>query len=120
MTSALIVDDSRLAQQFARKALLEVIPEIDLTCAKSGEEAIELASELDDLTIALIDFNMPGIDGIECGARLRESFPEVLMVLVTANIQQIVADRARKNGLAVASKPCKATTLRVLLGELVE
>ena len=118
MAAVLIVDDSRLSQRFMKKALLGVIPDAEITCASSGEEALDRAAQPGvEVTVALIDYNMPGIDGIECGEGLRQLHPAVLMVLVTANIQRALAERARAAGLLVLHKPFDEDKVRGVLSQ---
>jgi two-component system, NarL family, response regulator DesR len=51
--------------------------------AATGEEGVELA-RLRRPDLALVDLNMPGIDGNETAARLATESPETVIVLMTA------------------------------------
>ena len=51
--------------------------------ATTGEEGVELA-RLRRPDLALIDLNMPGIDGRETAARMETESPETVIVLMTA------------------------------------
>ena len=51
--------------------------------AATGEEGVELA-RLRQPDLALVDLNMPGIDGRETAARLATESPETVIVLMTA------------------------------------
>ena len=46
--------------------------------------------------IALIDFNMPGTDGLELVARIRKSHPGMPVAVVSANVQDEIIGRARE------------------------
>ena len=50
----------------------------------SAEEALEAALELDP-ALALVDVNMPGIDGIATSRRLRRARPGTTVVLISAS-----------------------------------
>ena len=50
----------------------------------SAEEALEAAVELDP-ALALVDVNMPGIDGIATSRRLRRARPGTTVVLISAS-----------------------------------
>jgi DNA-binding NarL/FixJ family response regulator len=50
----------------------------------SAEEALEGAVELDP-ALALVDVNMPGIDGIATSRRLRRARPGTTVVLISAS-----------------------------------
>jgi DNA-binding NarL/FixJ family response regulator len=51
--------------------------------AATGEEGVELA-RLRRPDLALVDLNMPGIDGRETAARISTESPETVTVLMTA------------------------------------
>ena len=51
--------------------------------AATGEEGVELA-RLRQPDLALVDLNMPGIDGNETAARIATESPETVIVLMTA------------------------------------
>jgi two-component system response regulator DesR len=51
--------------------------------AATGEEGVELA-RLRRPDLALVDLNMPGIDGRETAARITTESPETVIVLMTA------------------------------------
>jgi CheY-like chemotaxis protein len=67
----LIVDDSKLARMVMASAFRRIRPEWSLSEATNAEEALSAIST-GHVEIALIDFNMPGTDGLELVARLRE------------------------------------------------
>lgn len=53
--------------------------------AAAGEEGVELA-RLRRPDLALIDFNMPGIDGRETAARIASVSPETVTVVMSATL----------------------------------
>ncbi len=78
--------------------------------ARDGEEAVELArSELPDL--ALLDVNMPRLDGIEAARRILEERP-IPIVIVTAYGEQELVSRAVEAGVfGYLVKPFRETDL---------
>ncbi|HYV93009.1 MAG TPA: response regulator transcription factor [Chitinophagales bacterium] len=50
--------------------------------ALSGEQALELFEKI-PAEIAILDINMPGMDGIETAKEIRKKFPEVKVLIVT-------------------------------------
>lgn len=76
-----VEDDSRL-----RSGLTEIVnsdPECDCVGAfGSGEEALEKAPALKP-QVAVMDINLPGMDGIECVRQLAERLPELQIVMLT-------------------------------------
>ncbi|MCP3984677.1 MAG: response regulator [bacterium] len=106
MKRILVVDDSRTSIRIATKVIHGISPEIEVISAQSGDEAIELARNLENPPeAALIDFNMPGMDGIECGGQLIPILPDCKMILVTANIQSTIQERATEAGMSFVGKP---------------
>jgi two-component system chemotaxis response regulator CheY len=69
-TKALIVDDSRAIRMILRRILLEEGYEVRE--AGNGDEALALiGAEPDAVRLALIDWNMPGMNGLELLKELR-------------------------------------------------
>jgi two-component system, NarL family, invasion response regulator UvrY len=56
--------------------------------AKSGEEALEAVAQLEP-EFVLLDVRMPGMDGIETACRIRDTHPDILVVLIS--IEEIPA-----------------------------
>ncbi|HET7838249.1 MAG TPA: response regulator [Rectinemataceae bacterium] len=80
----LIADDEELERRALRRILSGPgLPELQILEAENGREAIELALEA-GLDAAFLDIRMPGIDGIEAARVLRERFPELPLVFLTA------------------------------------
>jgi two-component system, NtrC family, response regulator HydG len=62
----------------------------------SAREALELADREWDL--ALLDIKMPGMDGIELQRRLKESDPDLIMIIMTGYATVETAIQALKHG----------------------
>lgn len=77
----IVEDDSRL-----RSGLREIInsdPACECVGAfGSGEEALEKAPALKP-QVAIMDINLPGMDGIECVRQLSSQLPELQIVMLT-------------------------------------
>ncbi|MGI9508759.1 MAG: response regulator [Geminicoccaceae bacterium] len=107
---ALIVDDSLVARKFAVTILKELDPSIECVIAKEAEAGFaNFQSEKPE--IALIDFNMPGDDGLQLCRKIRDTGSEIRIALCTANTQKAVADRAGAMGVIVINKPLSAEKL---------
>ncbi|MBF0140019.1 MAG: response regulator [Magnetococcales bacterium] len=101
---ALIVDDSSLARMMVRKFFADGFKDWDLLEAKDGEDALAKAQG-QSLHLALIDFNMPGMNGIDLAEKLLEKQPGLAIHLVTANIQERMQLRAEAIGIGFIKKP---------------
>ena len=104
MATVLIVDDSRLARLVASKIVKQLKPEWELVEASNASEALAAASGR-TIDVALIDFNMPGRDGLELAGELRQTYPDIPIAIVSANIQDEVVARARAVNAAFVAKP---------------
>ncbi len=76
----LIVDDDRSSCEIISKILALRGYRVDV--AFDGYSALELIRE-QDYGLALIDYRMPGMDGVELYRRIRELRPELVGVFVT-------------------------------------
>ena len=87
MYKVMIVDDSKLARMSIARALGRLQPEWCLVEATNADEAVTLVSR-ERPNIALLDFNMPGRDGLALAAELRALAPQMPIALVSANLQK--------------------------------
>jgi CheY-like chemotaxis protein len=102
--TVLIVDDSRLARIVASKLVKQLKPEWEVVEAANADEALAQASQR-QVDVALIDFNMPGKDGLALAAELREARPDVPIAIISANIQDEIIARARAVNATFVAKP---------------
>ena len=65
--------------------------------------------------IALIDFNMPGIDGLELVASIRKTHPAMPVAVVSANVQNEIIGRARELNAGFIPKPLTDEALAAFL-----
>jgi len=100
----LAVDDSKLARMVMASAFRRIKPEWTLIEAASAEEALG-AIATGTVDVALIDFNMPGTDGLELIASIRKTHPNMPMAVVSANVQDEIIQRARELNAGFIPKP---------------
>jgi DNA-binding NarL/FixJ family response regulator len=117
----LIVDDSKLARMAVGKALNTLYPDWVRIEASNAEEAAAAVKEKTP-DIALLDFNMPGRDGLDLAAELRRSHPRMPIGVVSANRQTEIVNRAREAGATFLGKPLTeealAEFLKTALGDI--
>jgi len=69
--------------------------------ASSGEEAIRLSSDKDPMVIVM-DYKMPGMDGLTAARRIREQRPDQAIILYTAYLDSDLEVQAKDAGVAVS------------------
>jgi DNA-binding NarL/FixJ family response regulator len=67
--------------------------------AQSGEQAIEVVDDLEP-DLVLLDVRMPGIGGIEAARRIAGEHPEVVVVLISVDDRESIAEAAASSGAA--------------------
>jgi DNA-binding NarL/FixJ family response regulator len=100
----LIVDDSKLARMSAAKLLKTLYPDWDREEAANADDALALARR-SAFDIALLDFNMPGRDGLQLAAELKAIQPAMRLAVISANHQDEIVARAKAVGAAFLPKP---------------
>jgi DNA-binding NtrC family response regulator len=114
----LIVDD----EDAARKGLGQILEEdgYEVMLAANGEEALRLAAQ-ESPDVMLTDLKMPGIDGQELLARVRQGYPEVSVVIMTAHGTIRSAVRALREGAEdYLTKPIEVEELEHLLESVLK
>lgn len=87
----LVVDDSELFRNVICAVVAET-PGFEIVgVASSGRETLAVIGSL-AVDFALVDVNMPDLDGIETGLRIRSRHPDVVVLLLTAARRASVSD----------------------------
>jgi CheY-like chemotaxis protein len=107
----LIVDDSKLARMSVIKALSALHPDWTRIEAGNADEALAQITEQHP-DFVLLDFNMPGKDGLAFAAELRLQQPHISVALISANRQVEVIGRAEAAGATFLAKPLTVEALR--------
>ena len=110
----LIVDDSKLARMALAKLLSSLKPDWARVEAANADEALE-AAKPDSVDVIMLDFNMPGRDGLELAGDLRKLYPDMPIAVVSANQQREVVERARVVGATFLPKPLTEESLRAFI-----
>lgn len=114
MTTLLIVDDSKLARIVVGKAVGGLQPDWTRLEAANADEAI---SRIDagGVDVAILDYNMPGRNGLDLAEHLRAAHPDMPIALATANVQDEIIARARNANVAFIAKPVTEEGVRGFL-----
>ncbi len=93
----IIIDDHQVIRKNL-KHFLEAEPHL-LICAEaaSGEEALTHLKHT-SIDMALIDVSMPGMSGLELLKILRQNYPDIKCLMVSAHAQADYAEQAKDLG----------------------
>jgi CheY-like chemotaxis protein len=113
-TTVLIVDDSKLARIVLGKTIAALQPDWIRVEASNADEAIA-AFDAQAIDVAVLDYNMPGRDGLALAEELRERFPTMPIAVATANVQDEIISRARAAKATFIAKPVTEEGMRGFL-----
>ena len=97
---ALIVDDQEDVRLLIRMIIDAANSGLFVACeASNGHEALDRLDGACDPGVVLLDAMMPGIDGIETAARIRQRRPGQPMILCSAYIDDDLREKAEQVGI---------------------
>ena len=119
MGTALVIDDSRAIRMILGRTLNRFGYEV--CSAANGREALAMMGEQNlDLSVILVDWNMPEMSGIEFLTGLRDAGSTVPFGFVTSEGSDEMRGRAESAGAAfLIAKPFTADTFRDALAEVL-
>ena len=115
---ALVIDD----EKNIRLTFFETLAQMgfDTHAAANGEEALS-KMKTTDFDLVLLDFRMSGMDGIEVLRCIREGYPKVRVIMITAHGTIESAVEAMKLGAVdFIQKPCTPEEIRGLVVKVME
>ena len=118
MANILIVDDSKTARLMLKHWVKTINGDLAVLEAANAEEALDLMPRLSPSDMALIDYNMPGMTGVELAEQLMARVPIGRMTLATANIQDAVRQRAEELGMRYMAKPMTPVKLNQAIQQM--
>lgn len=112
----LVVDDHALIRDAMRGVLKELKDDAIVLEAASSRQAMDLIPKHSDLALILLDLQLPDSDGIKVLGELRELYPAISVVMLSAFNDRDNVIRALDNG-ALGFIP-KTDSREILLGAL--
>jgi DNA-binding NtrC family response regulator len=114
----LVIDDDSSMLDLTRYHLLD--RGYDVVLAQTGEEGIRLAGTT-RFNMALTDYSLPDVDGVEVVRRLKEISPETEIIVITGYGSVDVAVEATKAGaFYFVEKPVDFDELVLLMEKALE
>jgi CheY-like chemotaxis protein len=101
----MVVDDSATMRSIVKKILGASRFPLQLAEASEGQAALNVIAR-NSADIVFMDYNMPGLNGVETLKALKQSNPKVRVVIMTSAVDENVASLARDAGTdAFLKKP---------------
>ncbi|HEX2293365.1 MAG TPA: response regulator transcription factor [Gaiellaceae bacterium] len=98
------MEDNRVFRE-ALQMLLDLRPDVEVVAAaENGNDVVQLCREHDP-DVVVMDYRLPGLDGVQATAVLRQACPRVAVVCLTAsaNVRELQA-LAEAGAVACLSK----------------
>jgi len=116
----LLVDDHALIRDALRGVLRELDGEVDVLESASYQHAMDAVRQHDDLMLVLLDVQLPDRDGFEMLAELRQRYPAISVVMLSAFTGRDNVTRALDAGALgfipkTASRELLLSALRLIL-----
>jgi len=111
----LIADDHAAARRSVRALIESQTQWIVCGEAADGEEAVERTAQLQP-DVALLDLEMPKLNGLEAARRIRDRAPTVQMLVLTMHDYPRLSDEARRAG--ARDVVAKSDAGRLLIGAI--
>lgn len=114
----LIVDDER----FFREEIRDNLSARGFRCTtcEDGEAALKLAAA-QSFAVAVVDIQLPGIDGVELLQQLRVAQPDIrVIMLASLSDQELVLEALRQGACEYLAKPLHEEELILSVGRAVE
>lgn len=117
MKQILVVDDSFVARMMVKKVLSP--DQFSVLEASGGAEAMELL-EKNRADLVLLDLLMPDENGEHVLQRLKERYPDLPVIILSADIQETTKKRCLSLGAErFVSKPPSPERLLPAIGEIL-
>ena len=114
----LVVDDEKNIRLTLSQAL-ETLG-MPVQTAGDGEEALQKLRD-SDFSLVLLDLKLPGMDGLEVLRRIRESWPKIPVIMITAHGSIEFAVEAMKLGAVdFIRKPFSPGEIRALVSQALK
>ena len=119
MNSVLFVDDERLVLDGLENMLFDYMDDWEMEFVESGAEALEFLED-NPVDVIVTDMRMPGMDGSELLAKVKERHPRIVRVVLSGHAELDAAMRAISLAHRYLSKPCSPDTLISVLQRVVD
>jgi two-component system chemotaxis response regulator CheB len=111
----LVVDDDQTMLQLLEHGLSGNNDLYEVLCANSARKAIEILERI-HISIVITDIQMPVMSGLDLLSKIREGWPHIKVILITADDSLYIRDQVQHSGcLHFLEKPIDTYHLRELI-----
>ena len=107
----LIVDDEKNVAEMLLEGLGS-LPHCEIAVATSGDQALQIF-EQHPFDLLITDYKMPGTDGLALATRIRQQFPQTIIIMITAYGDEALYEMADHDTIQhVMEKPIDLREIR--------
>lgn len=111
MKNILVVDDSSVARMVVISIIEKMSDNYTFLHARNADEAISSIRD-NDIHAIIMDHGMPDRLGMDLAADIRKTNPDIIIFMMTANIQETMKNQAKAIGAGFIEKPPTEDKLR--------
>ncbi|MDA1354257.1 MAG: response regulator [bacterium] len=111
----LVIDD----EPTIKETLSLVFPEFKFTSASNGKEGIAALRQLTDIAMVFLDYDMPGLNGIQTLCAIKDEFPDTDVIMVTGS-PHITAEAIHYGAAGLVEKPIDFDELQELIWDVMD
>ncbi len=112
----LVVDDIEIMRMTVRLIVeRSTDDEIEALMAGSGQEAVKIVSERDDIDLILLDYQMPFQNGIQTTRKIVEIRPDIKIVFISAYDMDFMSEARDAGATACVTKDKLTRVLPAIL-----
>ena len=114
----LVIDDDESMRDSCRQALARKASRVEV--AEDGLSGLEIL-EKEAFDLVILDLKMPGLSGMEVLNRIKQEYPEVVVVVITgyATVESAV-EAMRRGAYDFLPKPFTPDSLRAIVGRALD
>jgi CheY-like chemotaxis protein len=93
---ALIIDDTEANRSFFERLITQAQYHVESAC--TGQHALKLMEQMENLTLAIVDMEMPDMSGLELTQRIRKKYPNACIIVATMYDERSLIESAYRRG----------------------
>ena len=120
MKKVMVVDDSKIMREIVKRTFDVLGYPVEYIEAGDGETAMQLLVN-NDIDLILLDWNIPGITGIDCLKQIRamEKFKTIPIIMVTSEASRMnIVEAVNAGATAYITKPFNENMFREKISKI--